>query len=108
MRNFFADHFSSWDDARAALMIIKTFVFVDDVSFKETGVRLESSEICEIVKRMFRNHDCRTILVNAMTKFMDGSNEQFCTAYQIIQGEPKMIESSESIESKFSLESNFC
>lgn len=85
VKNFFRDYFSTWSDARAALMLLQTYIVIDDEYRRQTnGKSMPSDEIAAIVREMVRDSECRKLLVDAMTQFSNGNEQKFLSAYRRI------------------------
>lgn len=85
VKNFFRDYFSNWSDARAALMLLQTYIAIDDAYNQQTnGKRMQSDEIAAIVREMVKDGECRKLLVEAMSQFSNGSEQKFLSAYRRI------------------------
>lgn len=94
VKTFFADYFSTWIDTKSALMMIQTYVAIDEAYSKEYGKRLSSDKIVAIVREMICDKDCRLLLVQAMAEYTSNYNEKFVEAYQKVA--LKKIETNES------------
>lgn len=82
VRDFFADFFDTWFDTKAALMMLHVYGCIDVEYTKQTGERLTSTEIVEVMRQMFDNSECRHVLVTAMTEFLDLQNQSFLDVYR--------------------------
>lgn len=94
VKTFFADYFSTWIDTKSALMMIQTYVAIDEAYSKEYGKRLSSDKIVAIVREMICDKECRLLLVQAMAEYTSNYNEKFVEAYQKVA--LKKIETNES------------
>lgn len=68
---FFREYFQDWSDVQAAIMLMKTYAFVDEEYTKRTGQKLATQEIVSIVKKMICNTECRRLIMDEMTQFME-------------------------------------
>lgn len=91
VKAFFRDYFSTWTDAKTALMMMHTFVVIDEGYFQSSGKRLSSSELSEMVRQVVADRDCRPILVEAMKEFMHGGEEKFYSTFQRIAAPKKVL-----------------
>lgn len=70
-RSFFDEYFTNWDDARAVLMILHTYSFVDDEFHNMTDQRLNSTEIIDIVRKLINDGNYRKILADSMQNYLN-------------------------------------
>jgi hypothetical protein len=70
-RRFFREYFSEWSDARAVIMLLQTYVFIDDEHFKRTQTRLTSDQIIHILKCVMNSSQHRKIIVEGMKNYLD-------------------------------------
>ena len=70
-KSFFTEYFSDWSDVRAAIMLMKTYAFIDEEYTKQMGEKLNSEEILEVIKKMMMQSECRKLIVEEMNNFMD-------------------------------------
>jgi len=83
VRNFFKSYFSTWEDARPTMMLLQTFLAIDEAYAQEcNGKRLPSEKIVAIVREMMANSECRELLAKAMTEFSSYPHQKFIEAYQ--------------------------
>jgi len=80
-RQFFHKYLDGWDDIRTSIMFMKLYACVDDEYYKKNGGnKLEPDKIVEIIKEMISNRDCRKIIMDEMTHFMQ-DNKKLLTFY---------------------------
>ena len=84
VKSFFRDYFSTWSDARAALMLLQTYIVIDEAYLQKTGTRMSSEQISAVVREMVSDKECRKILVDAMSQFSSGTEQKFLSAYRKI------------------------
>lgn len=84
VKMFFSDYFSTWTDAQSALMMMQTYIVIDQGYFEHTGKRLESNQIATVVKSVIMDRNLRPLLVEAMKEFMSGQQGKFISAFQKI------------------------
>ncbi len=82
VETFFKDYFSTWSDTKAALMLMQTYVSIDDSYFAQVGQRMPPEQIVVIVRKMIGDADCRKILVEAMNQYTTDSDSKFLEAYK--------------------------
>lgn len=91
VKYFFKDYFSTWSDAKTALMLMHTYVMIDEGYYQMHHRRLSSSEISTIVKYVVSDRNYRPMLVDAMQNFVSGSDEKFFGAFKQIAATAPMI-----------------
>lgn len=69
-RNFFHKYLDGWDDIKTSIMFMKLYACVDNEYYNKNGNKLESDKIVEIIKEMISDKDCRKIIIDEMTNFM--------------------------------------
>lgn len=95
VRKFFTSYFKTWSDARPALMLLQTYVAIDEAYAQEyNGNRLSSEKIAAIVREMVANSECRQLLAQAMNEFTTTNNEKFIEAYQKVALRKKQLHDS--------------
>ncbi len=82
VKSFFQDYFSTWTDAQTALMMMHTFVIIDEGYYKQHGVRLKNEDVCAIVRKAMTDRNCRPVLVEAMKEFVQEGNQKFFNTFQ--------------------------
>ena len=68
---FMDDYFSSVDDAKTTLMMIKTYSILRDKFVESTGKEPSKVEMVNIMKNAMANRDFRIAMVANMNQFMN-------------------------------------
>lgn len=69
-RSFFNEYFKDWGDAKAVLMIMYTYNYMDELYYEKIGKRLSSDELVYLIKKMLHLGDTRRIMVEAIQGMM--------------------------------------
>ena len=80
-RHFFNEYFTDWSDIKVMLMIMKTYIFIDDEYFTRTKTRLSSDEIVTIIRRIMNNTELRKYMIDSLNDFID-HDRTFTEAYR--------------------------
>ena len=93
VRAFFDDYFSTWTDAKTALMFMQAYVSIDEAYAAQSGgERLGNEQILVIVREMMANSECRRMLMEAMKQYTGESNAKFLDAYRQMYVAHKQLE----------------
>lgn len=84
VKTFFRDYFSTWSDTKAALMLMQTYVAIDDAYVREFGTRLPSEQIAGYVREIVGDKECRQAIVAAMSHYTSEAEVGFLQAYNRI------------------------
>lgn len=80
-RVFFDDNFNTWSNIEGAIMMMKTYAFVQEEYLRQTGTILNKQETVNIVRSMFMDGECRRRMVEEMDSFMKNKQDQFMATY---------------------------
>jgi hypothetical protein len=69
-KQFFVEYFKDWTDVKTSIMLMKTYAFIDDEYYKNTGVKMAPEEVINILKKMIQDKECRQFLVEEMSEFI--------------------------------------
>jgi hypothetical protein len=85
-KQFFVEYFKDWTDVKTAIMLMKTYAFIDDEYYKNTGKKMAPEEVINILKKMIQDKDCRQFLVEEMSEFIkDTRKGKFLEYYKHVQ-----------------------
>lgn len=76
-RDFFTEYFSTWSDARAVLMLMNGYVFIEETFISHTGKKPKPNDVLYILRKMMMNGDYRRIIRDSMLQFLDKPNTTF-------------------------------
>jgi hypothetical protein len=79
-RKFFRSAFSTWTDTKATVMMMKMYMFIGDTY----GTRLTSHQIVEIIRKLIGDTQCRGVIVNIMSEFIEGNGNFECLCKKLI------------------------
>jgi len=72
---FFGEYFQDWSNVKTAIMLMKTYSFIEEEYYKRTGLKMESEEVINILKKMISDKECRHLIVEEMGSFMAEKNK---------------------------------
>lgn len=91
-QDFFNQYFQDWSDIKAVIMIMQLYSLIDQEYQKLTGgAKLPPDQIVKNVQQVMMNTECRALIVDTMSKFMNPeltSNQSF---RQIIMKSPNLL-----------------
>lgn len=82
---FFDENFSSWEDCKHAIMLLKTGSFLRDSLTKELGYEISGHQLVSALKQTMEKGDTRRIVAERMVQFMKNSeNKDPTTTLELI------------------------
>ena len=81
-RTFHSRYLKNWSDHKAAMMMMNTFVLIDESYTKKTGQKLNSDQIIFLLKKTMEHSQSRGIIVDSMSRFIKEEVDEFEESFQ--------------------------
>ena len=70
-KKFFKDYFNDWTDVKTAVMLMKTYAFLDEEYQERTGHHMDPKELVEVLRKMMKDSECRQLIVREMSEYTE-------------------------------------
>jgi len=77
IKQFFKDYFKNWSDSKATLMMINTYIFLETEYESRNGFKPDQELVCELLKKAMMNGECRKIIVDSMSEYINNKSNNF-------------------------------
>ena len=87
-QTFFEENFTTWDDTKQAIMLLKTGVLLREAIEKTTGEPVSGNQIVAALKSVMDNSETRRFMVQSLIDFISEHNANSVIATETKHEEP--------------------
>ena len=69
--DFFTKNFSTWEDCKHSIMLLKAGMAIKEAVKQRTGHELSGNELVDAIQQVIQNRDSRAFMVDSMMQFIE-------------------------------------